>query len=170
MTRLDPKHTPLQVSDCGQCRAFQLPKDEKVLKNWIGDCANAKYACCGVPTQKTMEKCNAYDGKSAVGDTAVKLPSYQNIIQNQKEKPNRTGEAIAEAAERICDFNSTDNEVIDWDVVDNEVVDCDAGEEFNDLCCSPCAEEEWLPSQCCDNDIRNCRTNKQHKDDATAKY
>ena len=113
------------------------------------------------PTQKTMEKCNVYDGKGAVADTIVKLPSYQNIIQNQKEKPNRTGEATTKAAERICEFDSADNEVIEWDVVDNEVVDCDAGEEFNDLCCSPCAEEEWLPSQCCNDDGRNCRTSKQ---------
>ena len=69
LTRLDPKHAPLQASDCGPCWAFQLPKEEKVLERWIS----------GVLTQKTMEKCNAYDDTSAVGDTDVKLPSYQNI-------------------------------------------------------------------------------------------
>ena len=107
-----------------------------------------------------MEKCNVSDGKGAVVDTTVKLPSYQNIIQNQKEKPSWTGEATSEAAWSICDPDLEDDEVIEWDV--------DKGLE--DICCSPCAEEEWLPSQCCNNDVRNCRTSKHHKDDAIAKY
>ena len=54
-----------------------------------------------------MEKCNAYDDKSAVDDTAVTLPSYQNIIQNQKEKPSQ------------CDLIASDAIRVEAPTVDN---------------------------------------------------
>ena len=65
LTSLDPKHPPLQVINCGPCWAFQFPTEEKVFKSWSSNRANAEYACCRI-------------------DTIVELPSYQNIIQNQK--------------------------------------------------------------------------------------
>ena len=95
------------------------------------------------------------DGQVTVAAAIVAEPSYRDMIQNQKEEPSWTGEATSEEVWSICDPDSEDDEVIN----------CDVDDEFESLCCSPCAEEEWLPSKCCEDDVRKCRQSKQHNDD-----
>ena len=112
------------------------------------------------PIPKMKEKCTVKAGEVTVAAASVADPSYRDIIQNQKEEPSWTGEATSEEDWSICDP----------DPEDDEVIDCDVGDEFEGLCCSPCAEEEWLPSKCCEDDVRKCRPSKQHNDDDDEKY
>ena len=95
------------------------------------------------PIPKMKEKCTVKDGEVTVAAASVADPSYRDIIQNQKEEPSWTGEATSEEVWSICDPDSEDD----------EVSSCDVDDELEGLCCSPCAEEDWLPSKCCEDDV-----------------